>query len=304
MPQNHHHSLERTSGSPDIPSDQASYLLFLKGDQHTPQANGNQIIIAESVSEANDFLKLLGNYCMPWLSQEYQRNHPGILEHLTGLCSPVQSKEAPFDIDTAAVLMKNLPLDLKSLVKSQIALRSEDRMPSFIPKEMVHKTHKANVLISEPFSTGWLYYFNLFSETDELTFDHPSDHIQGMIILEALRQTGIAMGHLQGLPSDGIIALLSYNTNFYNFVERDNPVILRAFSSFTANSTSQDKKIDVFIQLIQSGRLCADTKLKGYAYMNAEISMKKEAQLEKIYLRNKKHFDAKVNRITKMELSH
>lgn len=280
------------------------YVLLFADDRVTISDQEQQTIIVSSFEEAAGYLHILGNTCCPVLSPEYQIAHPGLYEKLTNIESSAKDDETPFNIDTAVELMMKLPLDLNSLLISPIAVKSSDLPPAPIRKDMAHKTNEANVLISEPFSTGWIHYCNIFSDTNELIFDHPSDHVQGMLILEAVRQAGIAVGHLQGLPMDGKIALLSVNTNFYGFLEKETPIILRAISDFTANSSSKDKQIEVFVQLIQWGRICTDAKLKGFAYMNNQKAQKKEVQLGKIAMRNKKTFDDRVNRIIQMELSN
>lgn len=304
MTQKTNHHQGTANGTRYITPACPSYFLLIYGDTLPAPAEEQQVLIAESPEEACNFIHLLGNACKPFLSPEYRLRHPGLYEKLEAIAVSEPGNDAPFSIDTAASLLKKLPLDLKSLINSPIAIRPNDTQPDPIRKELVHKKHEANVLVSEPFTTGWVHYFNMFFNTDELQFDHPSNHVQGVLIIEAMRQTGIAMAHIQGLPSDGIIALLNLNTSYYNFVEKDAPVILRAFSTFTANSSSKDKEIEVFVQLMQWGRLCSDAKLKGYAYMNSDRSQKKEEQLNKISMRTRSNFDARINRIMGMELSN
>lgn len=304
MSQKTDHNRGTANGPPYIIPAFSPYCLLIDGDTPQLPANEQQALVASSPEEACDFLRILGKACKPFLSPEYHERHPGLYEKLEAIAASGLDNNETFSIDTAANLLKKVPLDLKSLIRSPLAVTPSDSMPAVISKEMVHKTKDANILISEPFSVGWLQHFNMLFETAELQFDHPSNHVQGMLIIEAMRQTGIAMGHIQGLPADGIIALLNFNTNFYGFVERDAPVILRAFSTFTATPSSKDKEIDVFVQLMQWGRLCSDAKLKGHAYMSSEKSQKKEGQLKKIAIRTKNNYDAKFNRILEMELSN
>ncbi|NTU57758.1 MAG: hypothetical protein HGB00_02390 [Chlorobiaceae bacterium] len=200
--------------------------------------------------------------------------------------------------------MRKLPLDLKSLMKSPLALRGGDNLPPAIKKELVHKTSDDNVLISEPFSTGWLHYFNMFQDTTELTFDHPSEHVQGLLISEALRQAGIASAHIQGLPADGKLVLLSYSTNFFSFIERNEPILIRAYSSFTANETSEDKNASFYIQVMQWGRVCADSTITTFACLTIPRQKQLNSRLVKIEARNKAHFETKVCNVLESESSH
>jgi hypothetical protein len=300
--QTNHHSGTANSAR-CVVLDTASYCLLIKGDSLPFSAEERSVLIAESPEEACDFQRLLGDACQPFLSQEYRRLHPGLYEKLEAIAVSGLGIEAPLGIDTAARLMKKLPLDLNRLFNSPIALSQEDPLPAPIRKNLVHKHDEANVLVSEPFTTGWLRYFNIFSETTELKFDHHSAHVQGMLILEALRQAGIASAHCQGLPLDGKLALLNYNTNFYFFLERDSPVTCRTYCSFTANETSEDKEACIYIQVFQWGRVCADAVLKAFACINSQRCEQKEQRLKKITERQRKNFDLKIKKIHESMLS-
>lgn len=273
------------------------YFLLINGDCRPFSTEEQLALIANSPEEACDFQRLLGDACQPYLSQEYRRIHPGFYEKLETIASSGLGNEAPLGIDTAARLMKKMPLDLNSLVNSPIAISPADPLPAPIRKNLVHKNDEANVLVSEPFTTGWVRYFNIFSETTELKFDHQSNHVQGMLILEALRQAGMASAHCQGLPLDGKLALLNYNTNFYFFLERNSPITLRTYCSFTANETSEDQEACIYIQAFQWGRVCADTVLKAFACINSQRCEQKEQRLKKITERLRTNFDLKIKRI-------
>lgn len=294
--QTNHHS-GTANGSRCVVLDTASYCLLLKGDSLPFSAEERSVLIAESPEEACDFQCLLGDACQPFLSQEYRRIHPGLYEKLEAIAISGWNNDAPFGIDTAAHLMKKLPLDLNCLINSPIALSPNDPLPALIQKNLVHKHAEANVLVSEPFTAGRLRYFNIFSETAELKFDHQSPHVQGLLILEALRQAGIASAHYQGLPLDGKLALLNYNTSFYHFLEQESPIICRSYTNFTSSETSNDAEACIYMQVFQWGRLCADTVLKGFACTNAERYEQKEQRLKKIIERHKTNFDSKLKRM-------
>lgn len=277
------------------------YELVIEDDHDRFYNDKCKGTIIASIDEATDFMQLLGNTCRLKLSCEYRSAHPGLYERLSAAGAACQDRAAPLDIDRAAELMKKVPLDLKSLTGSHIALRQEDPKPALIKKELVHKTSESNILISEPFSVGNLHYFNMFFDTTELVFDHPSDHVQGMLILEALRQAGIATAHLHGFPLNGKLALLLYNTNFHSFIEKASPVLLRSFSNFSYDESVEYKDYFVTIQAVQWGKVCTDTIIRSVAYMNDRISEKINKQLERIALRNKKNFETNIRRILESE---
>jgi hypothetical protein len=277
------------------------YTVLFDGDRPPLNADSMQIITTQSVDEAVRYLMLLGDHCELYISPEHESAHPGLYEELLASTPSGNNDEAPFDTETAAALMRKLPLDLKSLVKSNLALKEGDKLPPLINKNLVHKTSDDNILISEPFSAGWLHYFNMFQETNELTFDHPSEHVQGLLLSEALRQAGIACTHLQGLPLEGKLVLLNFSTNYFSFIERSDPIILRAFSSFRADDTSEDKNAAFFIQVLQQGRICADSTVRTFACMTTQRQQQLNNRLEKIASRNKTHFENRLNRILESE---
>jgi hypothetical protein len=277
------------------------YTLLFEGDSPPLTADALQIVTVESVDEAVRFLLLLGDSCKLYISPDFSSAHPEIDAKVRAISLPSSIDEAPFDTETAATLMRKLPLDLKSLLKSPLALRNGDKMPPPIEKSLVHKTSDANILISEPFSTGWVHYFNMFRETTELTFDHPSEHVQGLLISEALRQAGIACSHIQGLPSEGKLVLLNYSTNFFSFIERNEPILIRAYSSFSANESSEDKNASFFIQMIQWGRVCADSTITTFACLSTQRQKQLNERLVKIESRTKAHFETKVNKFLETE---
>jgi hypothetical protein len=276
----------------------SSYIILFEGDNISEQLSELlQIVRVRSIDEAAGLLNILGDSCKLYLSPEYRLEHPDLTEKLLAAASPEEIEDKPLDIQTANVLMQKLPLDLKSLVGSHIALRPEDPKPVPISKNQVHKNSESNVLISEPLTVGKLHYFNMFLDTTELVFDHPSDHVQGMLILEALRQAGIATAHLQGLPMNGKLALLFYDTNFFSFIETGSPIILRSFSNFYADENSENMDYFVCIQAMQWGKVCTETVIKALACINSQRREKINKQLEKIALRNKTNFEAKINQI-------
>ena len=299
-PKTYHHE-GIANDTPCIIPTPPPYYLHIDGDTSQLPAKEQQALIASSPEEACDFFRLLGNACKPVLSAEYRRLHPGLYEKLETIAASGTDNHETFSIDTAATLLKKVPLDLISLIDSHIALREDDPIPPLIEKKMVHKTSESNILISEPFSCGNLHYFNMFLLSSELVFDHPSDHVQGMLILEAVRQAGIATAHLQGLPMDGVLALLVFNTNFISFVESGSPIVLRSYSTFSSDDTQNNKDYYVCIQALQWGKVCSETVIKSVACMTTLRKQKINDQLSRILSRNKANFADKIKGLIKTE---
>lgn len=280
-----------------------AFTLLFDGDKLPVQAGVLQAVNVSSVEEANRFLFLLRDTCEIYISPDYRRSNPEVYAEVKAFSYSGVKTDPPFGIETAADLMRKLPFDLKSLMKSPLAITADDSSPCSLDKKFVHKKSDSNVLISEFYSAGKLLYFNMFNDTEELTFDHASDHIQGMLMLEALRQAAVAITHILGLSLDGKLALLSYNTNFFHYLERDTPIVIRAYGSFSADKTGYDREVSVFVQVMQWGKVCAEAELKAFAFMSEHHYLQQKERIEKISSRCKMQFAAKVSRILEAEPS-
>jgi hypothetical protein len=303
MTQQTGYSQDNTHKPSGLLSGSTPYLLLFNDDNTAVPDDKALIVKVDSIDLAVSYFHLLGDACKPCISPEYQRDQPCIHEKIIAIAAQELGIEPAINIELAATLMSKLPFDLASLIGSPIAVLPEHQPPSFIRKEMAHKTDDANVMVSEPFSTGNLHYFNMFLNTKELTFDHPSDHVQGMLILEALRQAGIATAHLQGLPMTGKLALLSYNTTFSSFIERGHPIILRSYSNFHADENSEPKEYQVCIQAFQWGKVCVETVIKAFACMNDLQQQQLDQRLDRIVSRQKAQFATKINRILETDFN-
>ncbi len=277
-----------------------SYALIFEDDSEPPAPpTGRTVKQVNSLMEAEQLCLLLGPACEIFVSDTYRQAHPEVAASLQRMAEAEQAgQEVPFDIETGSAIMRRLPLDLKGLMNSPIALLDTDPLPPRIDQNLAHKANENNVLITEPYTTGWVRYFNMLQETEELQFDHPSDHVQGMLMLEALRQAGIASAHLQGLPPEGKLALMVFNSNFTSFVDLTTPVIIRTYCSFTPHDEyRKDREACIFLQIFQSGRVCAETVLKAFACLNERDCRDKEIRLAKIVSGQRKRYVSQVNRI-------
>lgn len=136
-----------------------------------------------------------------------------------------------------------------------------------IDKKFVHKNSSKNVLISEACQVGNIWHFHMLDGIDEFKFDHESDHIQGMLLMEAARQAGIATLHLNGLAEDGRMNLTRMCTDFLNYVEVGESVLIRSISNPIVFEEGKNT-LDIFamVQLMQFGRVCATTVFGSIAF--------------------------------------
>ncbi|ATB33320.1 AfsA-related hotdog domain-containing protein [Melittangium boletus] len=135
---------------------------------------------------------------------------------------------------------------------------------------LVHKKDPANVLLANACRVGALQQFNAFTESPEFVFDHPSDHVQGMLLTEIARQASIAAIHEVGLPLDWVITLTRLSMEFQRFVRIGVPLVVRAFLSFRlpeweepVRSDGRRKRTWAFVQIWQEGRCCFSGILTG-----------------------------------------
>jgi hypothetical protein len=230
------------------------------------------------------------------MSSEYSMMNPKVAASAKGLTYPGARLFAKPEIDETAALLRKVPFDIRSLVSSPLALSENDDFPGLIDNGIVHKKSMQNVLLSDVFKAGRFMYFNMGYETGEFNFDHDSDHLQGMLILEALRQVSTATVHLaeNGLPAEGRISLLQYHANFYNYLTKNAPVVIRTYNTFCLAEGEKDKDGYVVSHVFQWGKLCVETILKGQSIKDQDRFNQLSRFTEKLSARNKSLFDAKL----------
>jgi len=216
----------------------------------------SDIVTIENTEEIPYYSAILGNEFNPKLSSNPFHN-----ENVKEI-DWVNEREKLYEI-----FHKISPVN-KYVVKLDLALNKGERCPEKIDKELVHKLDSDNVIISKPQKLGNVWYFNMFNKIKEFNFDHESDHMQGMLLMEAARQTGIATVHLNGLSVSGKLNMSSMFTKFNNYVEYDSPVIIRSMSNRVIFDQNQSVKTYVIVNLIQFGKICLTVYLEGVAFNN------------------------------------
>jgi len=281
-----------------------AYTLIFEDDTLPSDVSGIQSVRVASIDDVLGYHNLLGDSCELYLSAGYSKAHPEISGKL-GLTGLRKMKKDPYpDAETTKRLLGRLPLNLKSLLQSPLAVLDGDRLLQPINKEFVHKKSVRNVLISAPLIEGKFLYFNVFDGIEEFRFDHESDHFQGMLILEAMRQASISAAHILGkLPLDGGMTLLSYETSFYNYIENASPVILRTYSNFSCTANDEERESYAVCQLYQWGKLCAEASLKAFIFMSKEGYATHRIRSGRITERIKRQFATKLD-LLKTQSAH
>jgi hypothetical protein len=169
------------------------------------------------------------------------------------LDKPSRSKRM---IDERLRIFDRIPFLTDELRQSHIQLVPDDPEPEKIDPVLIRKSSQENCLLSPPFRDGHVVYFNILKTTDEIAIDHRSDHFVGLLILEGVRQIGMAASHvLADLPLDTRMSLQEFSLYFYNYIELDYPIVAR---TVTTLSLHQDLKTDhtAFIDVRQNGVTC------------------------------------------------
>ena len=272
------------------------YTLAFENDVLVDIARSASVTRVASREDAAILFGILGRDCELHISPGYRQEEPVLCEEAAGLSFGQASEELrTADMEHVHELLRKLPLNLSGLLSSSLAVKERDPLPERVDKKYVHKKKNGNTLISEPFIDGRLVHFNLIEHTEEFIFDHDSDHVQGMLLLEAMRQASIAVTHMAGnLPLSGLMALNSYYNKFYTYVERSVPVIFRAFTSYTLPPDGGETEDYAICQVFQWGRLVAEACLQAIVFMNHEQYEAKRERTTRILQRSKRQFDKKI----------
>ena len=158
----------------------------------------------------------------------------------------------------------------KTLQESPLKLHREAPEPYRIEQEYVHKKNKENVLVSQPYRYGNMFYFNGFNKSSEFNIDHCSDHLEGIVIFETARQGGIAALHLAGVPLNGTIVLLKTTIQYKKFVELADPYLVHTIPVLRQKGGF----LYVVFNIIQNNSSCATGYLTGLLYKNKETYQK------------------------------
>ncbi|WP_157758713.1 AfsA-related hotdog domain-containing protein [Cystobacter fuscus] len=101
-----------------------------------------------------------------------------------------------------------------------------------LPRHLVHKSDPRNVFIArlERVSEARpdeLAAQLIFDPTHPYHFEHPQDHVPGMMLMEAGRQLGLAVTHLfYGVALDAMFVLNDVKARFRRFAELGEPVFV------------------------------------------------------------------------------
>lgn len=145
-----------------------------------------------------------------------------------------------------------------------------------------HKRRPENTLISAPRRVAEnLFEMDLLIDEDcELMNDHQTgQHLQGMVLMEAARQSFLAVTEAFFLPDDGTrfyFVINDFAAGYHRFAfPLDAAIRYRITESDTANPLRQSFSAE--IEVIQCGKTAASFTTRFTAFEDARISAREEA---------------------------
>ncbi|WP_020207659.1 AfsA-related hotdog domain-containing protein [Gilvimarinus chinensis] len=156
------------------------------------------------------------------------------------------------------------------------------KIPQRAPKQLSHKHHPENTLISTPTHISEDIYelYLLIDENGELMQDHQSgQHVQGMLLIEAVRQATVAiteMYYLQSATQQYAFVLNNMSVKYNNF---SFPVPAKILCRITNKVVEMPKRLSFTIEadVIQCDT-CVSNLTFEIAAMNKERIYKQESR--------------------------
>ena len=123
-------------------------------------------------------------------------------------------------------------MNLSKHISAKFQLWSEEfnQTSPLLDKELVHKYLTENVFVARVDSLGVEQPDSFISQlafdaTHSFFFEHPLDHVPGLMLIEAGRQVIVAISHLfLGVPYGKTFVVNKLSTEFKTFAELDQPV--------------------------------------------------------------------------------
>ena len=231
-------------------ADAKPFTILFEQDFERAESSGHKVLARDS-DDARILSEILQNHAVLYTSDA------------TANCLLTEPSIARHAGESVERNLEKIPVINQITLHSFLAFKRGDPTPEKIEHAYVHKRKAANVLISKAFRLGNLFHFNMFLDTEELRFDHESDHVQGMLAIEAMRQAGIATAHLLGLPLHGMIVLDKIETTFTSFLEAESPILIRT----ALVPGSRPKHGLTLVQVTQNNKICAVSRLSGTPYV-------------------------------------
>ena len=260
--------LKIDEGSVEINQVCRQYSIVFDGCNYDPNSK-SCIIPVKSRREVELYLLSLGEEAEIILDDQVRKFYADVWDWLSGRDTSEVLNELKWSYreeEEVINIIEKIPTP-PGLNQGFLKLHNEDPDPERIGPEYVHKTNKENVLISEPYHCGNMFYFNGFTKSPEFNIDHYSDHVEGIVMFEVARQAGNASAHLVGMPFTGTNIILKTVTRHTKFLEASEPYLIRTIPAYKPRGGVGY----CVYNIIQNGKSCMAGYFSVIAYNSKDI---------------------------------
>ncbi len=171
----------------------------------------------------------------------------------------------------------NISLKFRKLIPEQVASLIEKWTNDYTPgrdlrinRQLVHKHNRENVLVvrAEKVETslGEIFFVAEVLQDNKHSFfyEHPSDHVPGLYIIEATRQVGTAILHLYlGVAMDSPPTIFEkMEVNFQNYAENNRPLFVVGKIAEKRTSEGNLESGASSLDVVQGQTLVAEIKME------------------------------------------
>jgi hypothetical protein len=224
----------------------------------------SSIIPVKNRREVELFLLCLGEEASVFMDDHARMFYPEVWDWLSGRTYPEVLGDLKWtcrEQDEIVDLIERVPLP-GFFGDNPAPIHRKDFPTERIGQEYVHKAHKENVLITQSYRCGNMFYFNGFKDSPEFKIDHSSDHLEGIIAFEVVRQAGMASVHLTGVPFTGQIVLSKFVFHYKGFIDYDEPYLVHIIPVIR----QRREYFYIVFNIIQTGKSCATGYMAGLVY--------------------------------------
>ncbi|GHU61754.1 hypothetical protein FACS189418_1950 [Clostridia bacterium] len=201
-------------------------------------------------------------------------------------CSLLNKLYQKYQVNNLAELIHQIKWNYKQDFKTLIRIIDHFPIPKEVEEQLrytddridqafVHKKSHSNVLLSHPIRVGHTLFYRNFDQSDEFIIDHSSDHLEGIVLFEVIRQAGLASTHHCGIAMDGVSVILESDIQYQNYIELNVPYYTQCIPAIRSNGGIG---FSVF-RVIQNDMVCAKGFFRALVYKDRVAYEKQRLKL-------------------------
>jgi 2-oxo-3-(phosphooxy)propyl 3-oxoalkanoate synthase len=139
-----------------------------------------------------------------------------------------------------------------------------------IDAELVHKHRPENVALArldryDPDHPDDRCVAEVFVDTEHpYFFEHPVDHVPGLLLIEAVRQTGIASVHqILGVPLDAAMIVDTFTVAFERYAELDQPLFVGLLAEEMGYRGDRLTSAHLTAEFVQGGQIIGRASMRA-----------------------------------------